>query len=122
MRERIFSYSKEEYGVTPEYLWARFPSYAVLRRADSRKWFGLIMDIPFEKIDKDKNGKVDIINVKLDDTMLLDLLLTQEGFYKGYHISRGNWISVTLDGRVDIKKIFELLDISYAAAGKNKKR
>ena len=80
------------------------------------------MDIPFEKIDKDKNGKVDIINVKLDDTMLLDLLLTQEGFYKGYHISRGNWISVTLDGRVDIKKIFELLDISYAAAGKNKKR
>ena len=59
MREKIFGYALREYGAAPEYLWARYPDYAVLRRSDSKKWFAVIMDIPFEKVDSRKSGIVD---------------------------------------------------------------
>lgn len=49
IREQIYAYVKKKYKAEPEYLWRRYPDYAVLRHEDNRKWFGLIMDIPRSK-------------------------------------------------------------------------
>ncbi len=122
MREKIFGYAVKEYAASPEYLWARYPGYAVLRRSDSKKWFAVIMDIPFEKIDPRKSGTVDVLNVKVDDVMLRDMLLTQQGFYKAYHMAKGSWVSISLDGRVDESRIYELIDMSYQAAGSKRRK
>ena len=46
LREDVLRYAKGKYRTEPEYLWRRFPHYAVLRHEDNRKWYGLIMDIP----------------------------------------------------------------------------
>ena len=59
LRNEVFAYTKKKYGTMPEYLWARFPDYAILRHEDNRKWYGLIMNIPYENIDCAKNGYVD---------------------------------------------------------------
>ena len=48
-RQDIFDYSRERYGTEPEALWATAPDYAVLRRADNRKWYALILRIPRKK-------------------------------------------------------------------------
>ena len=94
MREEVFGYIQRKYKAKPEYLRARFPEYAIFRHADNQKWFGLVMNISYDKINKDKSGMVDILNLKLDDILLRDVLVQQDGYYVGYHISRGNWISL----------------------------
>ena len=97
-REKIFRYAKKKYGVEPDYPLPIAPSFPVLRHADNRKWFALIMDVPKEKLGLHGADRVDIINVKLSDPLLVDLLVHQEGYFRGYHIRGGNWVSILLDG------------------------
>ena len=122
VREKICGYVKRKYGSEPEYLWRRFPDYAIFRHDDSRKWFGLIMAVPRRNLGIAGEGRAEILNVKLDDPLLADMLTQQEGYFRGYHISRGNWISVLLDGTVPLKKIEDLLDMSYQATASAKKK
>lgn len=79
MREEIFQYVKKKYKTSPDYPFRTAPTYPVLRHADSRKWFALIMDIPREKLGLTSTEYVDIINVKLGDPMLVDMLSGSQG-------------------------------------------
>ena len=122
VREKVYGYVKREYGSEPEYLWRRFPDYAIFRHEDNRKWYGLIMDVPRKNLGLPGDGRVDILNVKLDDLMLVDMLVQQAGYLRGYHLNRGNWISILLDGTVPMKEIREMLDLSYRVTASAKKK
>ena len=122
MRSEVTGYIKKKYKADPEYLWKRYPDYAVFRHSDNRKWFGIIMNISYEKIDSEKSGMVDILNVKLEDILMRDYLISLDGYYPGYHISRGNWISIALDGTVPFEAVCELIDIGFSATASKKKR
>lgn len=113
LREQVFEYVRETYGTQPEYLWPRFPDCAVLRRGDSRKWYGIVMDVPREKLGLPGLGRVDILNVKLGDPLLTELLLGQPGYRKSYHMGGNGWISILLDGTVPVQDICHWLDHSY---------
>lgn len=121
LREDILRYARDKYKTEPEYLWQRFPRYAVLRHDDNRKWYGLIMDVPRKNLGLQSKERVDILNVKLSDPFYADMLTRQEGYFKGYHISRGNWISILLDGTVAMKEIQSLLDESFLVTSKKYK-
>ena len=114
-REEVFAYAQKLYGTAPEYLWARYPGYAVLRHRDNRKWFALLMEVPGRRLGLERDDVTDILNVKLRDPLLADFLVQQPGFLRGYHISRGNWVSVLLDGTVPLEEICHWLDESYLA-------
>ena len=120
LRAQVFDYVKKNYQAEPEYLWLRYPDYAVFRHADNEKWFGLVMDVPRQKLGLDGAERVDILNVKLSDPLLVDLLLRQPGYLRGYHISRGNWISILLDGSVPFADICQWLDESYVTTAARK--
>ena len=122
LREDILQYVHEKYKTEPEYLWRRFPRYIVLRRGDNHKWYGIIMDVPRENLGLHGKERVDILNVKLSDPSYADMLTRQEGYFKGYHISRGNWISVLLDGTVAMKDIQSLIDESFIITSKKYRR
>ena len=47
---------------------------------------------------------MDILNVKLGDPMLMDMLVQQPGYFYGYHMNRRNWISILLDGTVPLEE------------------
>ena len=115
LREEVFRYVKKKYNSKIEYLWARFPTYAVFRHGDNRKWYGLVMDIPRSRLGLPGEDIVDVLNVKLDDPLLRDLLTQQDGYFPGYHITRGNWMSILLDGSVPIEDICLQIDNSYRA-------
>jgi len=115
-REKIYDYVKNNYGCEIEHLWFRFPGYAVFRRRDSGKWFGIIMDIKASKFGIDRVEYVDVLNVKISDFIYRDLLLQQNGIFKGYHMGH-NWISVLLTGSVSFEQICELIDLSYESVG-----
>ena len=71
------------------------------------------MDISRAKLGLDGDDRVDILNLKLSDPFLIDMLIQQNGYFKGYHIARGNWISIVLDGSVDFEDICNLIDEGY---------
>ena len=81
------------------------------------------MEISGEKLGLKSAEYVDIMNVKLGDPMLVDVLVRQPGYFHGYHIARGNWISILLDGTVPFEEICQWIDESYAVmASKQKKQ
>ena len=123
LREDLYAYAETKYHSRPEYLWARYPDYAIFRHGDNNKWFGLIMDVPRNKLGGAGEDRVDILNVKMESPLLVDLLVQLPGYLRGYHIRRGNWISILLDGTVPLAEICQRLDESYQnTAPKAKKR
>ena len=67
MKEEIFQYVKKKYKTVPDYPFRTASTYPVLRHADTRKWFALIMDVPRKKLGLKGAEYVDIINVLLGD-------------------------------------------------------
>ena len=122
LRSKLCAYVKRKYRAQPERLWARYPDYFIFRRADNRKWFALVMNIPRSKLGLDGEEEVDVLNVKLPDARLVDLLTAQPGYFPGYHISRGSWVSILLDGTVPMEEIKHWLAESYAVTGPKPKR
>ena len=116
----IFEYVKEEFGTEPEYLWAKFPDYAVLRHKHNLKWYAAIMTIPKQKIGLSEQGVIDILNIKCEP-MLIDSLLKTKGYFPAYHMNKKHWISIALDGSVENKYIFHLLDSSFEITKSTKK-
>ena len=122
VREKIYGYVKKKYGSKPEYLWRRFPDYAVFRHEDNRKWYGLIMDVPLKNLGLPGEGRTDILNVKVDDLLFAEMLVQRKGYLRGYHLNRGNWISILLDGTVPMKEIREMIDLSYQVTASSRKK
>lgn len=108
---RINKYINEKYNDDPEFLWPKFPGYAVYRNQNNKKWYGIIMNLDLSKLDNN-TGEVEIINVKLDEKKI-QKLLKQKGFYKAYHMSKTDWISIILNDTLKDEEILSLLDESY---------
>lgn len=114
-KEALCAYVKKKYGAPPENLWRRYPNYAIFRHEDNGKWFALMMDVSKSKLGLPGNDVVDILNVKLADPILAEMLAQQPGYLRGYHISRGNWVSILMDGTVPFSDLCRWLDESYLA-------
>ena len=113
-RDDILEFAAEQYGTEPEYLWMKFPDYAVLRHTENKKWYAIIMDVQREKLGISGDGYVDIMDVKCNpDTDTVWSLLSEKGILPAYHMHKGNWITVLLDGTVEKDLIFSLLEMSF---------
>ena len=78
-------------------------------------------------VSKDKLGlsgtdDVDVINVKLDDPVFMDMLLHQKGYLPAYHMNKDNWISALLDGSVPLNDIYSVIDFSFTSTASKKKK
>ncbi len=120
LREDILSLVCERYATQPEYLFAKDPDTAVLRHPN-KKWYGVIMKLPRSKLGLQSQEPVDILNVKCGPVLSGSLRL-QPGIFPGYHMNKGNWITVLLDGTVDPEQIEVLLDLSYNIVEKKSKK
>ena len=124
LRDMLTAYVKKKYRVSPENLWLRYPDYAVFRHSDSGKWFAVVMDVPESKLGLPGERTVDILNVKPGDPRLVDLLIQQPGCFRGWHMNRGNWVSILLDGTVPFEEVCRWLDescLATASAAERKK-
>ena len=109
---RINNYIKEKYGNDPEFLWESSPGAGVYRNPSNNKWYGIVMNVNYNKLDSNKNGEVEVINIKLDELEIKDLL-KKNGFYKAYHMNKKYWISIVLDDIINDREIDSLIDQSY---------
>ena len=107
---RIANIIREKYAINPEFIFDD-KNIGVFRNKDNKKWFGIIMYIDYSKLDN-KEGKVEVINVKLNPDKINNLIKL-DGFYKAYHMNKKFWISITLNDMVDDSKIIDLINESY---------
>lgn len=126
VRAELERYLEESFGVVPECLWKDSDS-AAIRHLTDKKWFGIIMPgIAWRKLGADRDGMVDVLNVKVDP-VILPSLIDHAGLFPAWHMNKQHWISVVLDGSVPMDKIIWLVDASHdmtrrkPAAGKKKK-
>ncbi len=108
---RIAQYIIKKNNVEPEFLWEKLDGSAVFRNKETKKWFGIIMDINKNKIDK-QNKLIEIINVKLDNKVI-EGLIKKEGYYKAYHMNKKSWITIILDDTLKDEEIIKYIDESY---------
>lgn len=111
-KKELLQYAQDQFGASPEYLWAKHPAYCVLRHVGNRKWFAAVMDVPRNKLGLSGDRMVEILDVKCDPVLLGSLLGT-EGFLPAYHMNKSNWVTILLDGFVADDEIISLLNISY---------
>ena len=108
---RIADYIIKTYHDYPDFPWTSDPHYGVFRHHNNQKWYALMMNINKNKITSE-NGDVEIINLKLKEEHILQLL-QENGFYKAYHMNKKKWISIILDETLSDEDIFKYIDESY---------
>ncbi|MBQ6560488.1 MAG: MmcQ/YjbR family DNA-binding protein [Erysipelotrichaceae bacterium] len=106
---RIAAYMQKEYGARPEFVFKKFPDYAVFR--NNGKWFAIIMNIAGKKIGTDVE-EVEIIDVRSDPCSIASLK-DEKGFHEAYHMNKDSWITIELNDSVDDEIIFSMIDASY---------
>jgi len=115
-REEVISYIRDKYKVNPEYLWAKYPEYAVFRRSDNDKWFS-IMNIKRSILGLEGDEMIEIIDVKCDPESVY-FFCDIYSFYSAYHINKQHWITIALDSSLTDQQIQEFIDISYELTSK----
>ena len=122
MRQRVLSFVSETYQVPEEHLWQKIPDAAVFRHQDNQKWFVLFMTVRGNLFGYPKEEFVDILDLRCPDFLLRDALLAKEGYFPAYHMHKGNWITVLLDGSVSFEEICERIEESFMATASKEMR
>ena len=108
--KRVMAMVQETYGNQLEYLWEKSPDTAVLRHEANQKWYAVLMKISWEKLDKGREGLVEVINVKHNQVVSL---LQEKGIYPAFHMNKRYWISLALDDSLSDDEVLDLLEISW---------
>ena len=111
-RKELETYIFDEYSVEPDYPFRMDDVTCVFRHIDNRKWFGIAMVVPYRTIGINRDGNVDILNVKCDPIMT-GSLRGKPGFCPAYHMNKDKWITILLDGSAARDDIVFLLAMSY---------
>ena len=119
-REFVFKLCKERYGTEPDYPFNDKYCSAVLRHSDTRKWYGIVLNVLPKVFGLSGDKKIDIINLKIDPIMM-GSFLKEKGIFPAYHMSKTCWISVLLDGTVSEETVSFLIAVSFELTYKKRK-
>ena len=118
---RICMKVQETWGDAPEFPWKEktYAANGVFRHPVTQKWYGLIMPVTWEKLVSGRDGRVEILNVKVADA---GRTAVQDGCFPAYHMNKRYWVSIALDDTLTDEVIWALLAESHAFAAKGKKQ
>lgn len=109
---RMVQYLLQKYQSNPEFLWKDTPNCCVFRNQKTKKWYGIIMNLDYSKIEESRSEMIEVINVKVNRESV-PTLIEKPGIYQAYHMNKKYWITIVLDDTVKDEEIYELLDVSY---------
>lgn len=114
---QILDYTKKTYGTEPEYLWEKFPRNAVGRRSDNKKWYFALLSVKGSALGLETNDIIEVVDLRVNKTEVTELL-KQDNIYPAYHMNKKSWITIILDGSMEVNDIYEFIDKSYLLAKK----
>ena len=104
-------YVKEKYGTTEEYPWEKYKEYFALKTKND-KWYALFMNVSSDVLKLEKEGNVDILNLK-NKPEIIEKLIDNKTYFPAYHMNKKHWITILLNNNIDIELIKMLIDDSY---------
>ncbi len=113
--KEIVDYIKNKYGDELEFLWEKSPKTAVVRRKNSNKWYAVILTLSRRKLNLDSDETAEIINLH-NNPEEIKKLIDNKRYFPAYHMNKKHWCTICLDGTVELKEIYKLIDISYELA------
>ena len=116
----VMSLCKKRYGTVPEYPWDDLQA-AVLRNAESRKWYGLIIAVSTDKLGLKVKPQIPYkTEILLLHHSKEDVLSLVDGinFIPAWHMNKKSWLACVLDGRLATDVIMDHIDISYRLSEK----
>jgi predicted DNA-binding protein (MmcQ/YjbR family) len=119
-KQEFFKYCLSTYGTSPDYPFDEDFETAVLRHADNRKWYAIVMRVSRRKFGLKSDEIVDVVNLKLP-TEMMGSFGAADGVYPAYHMNKLHWISVLLPEAPDDIIQF-LTNVSFEATKVKKKR
>lgn len=108
----IIDYVREKYGDELEFLWEKFPGYAVLRNKSNNKWYGIILTIEKSKIGLSGEDCIEVIDLRLEPERS-EKLVDNKKIFPGYHMNKKHWITILLDKSISTEEIYEYINNSY---------
>ena len=121
IKQEFLEYCLSTYGTSPDYPFDEDFETAVLRHAENRKWYAIVMRVSRRKFGFDSDEVIDVVNLKLPIEMFGSFGAT-DGVYPAYHMNKLHWISVLLPDAPDDVVRF-LVNVSFEATkrgGKSK--
>ena len=113
--KEIITYVKNKYGDKLEFLWEKSPKNAVVRRKSSNKWYAVILTVSKRKLNLDSDEIIEVINLH-NTVEEIKKLIDNKKYFPAYHMNKKYWCTICLDGTVELKEIYKLIDISYELA------
>lgn len=112
-REDVLQYIKKTYGTEPNYLWKKFPDYAVFKHASNeKKWYGIVMNVLPEKLGLEGEEEMDVLELK-SPPELNGSLKKRNDITEAYHMNKEHWISIILSQVNEIADIEQLIKTSF---------
>ena len=99
------------YGTSPDYPFDDWMESAVLRHADNRKWYAIVLRVSRRKFGFDSDELINVVNLKLP-TEMFGSFAAVDGVYPAYHMNKLHWISVLLPDAPDDVVQF-LVNVSF---------
>ena len=110
-KQDFLEYCLNTYGTSPDYPFDDLFESAVLRHADNRKWYAIVMKVSRRKFGFKSDEVIEVVNLKLPTEMFGSFGAT-DGVYPAYHMNKLHWISVLLsDAPNDIVQF--LVNVSF---------
>ena len=119
-KQEFLEYCLSTYGTSPDYPFDEDFETAVLRHADNRKWYALVMKVSRRKFGFESDEVIDVVNLKIP-TEMFGSFGAADGVYPAYHMNKLHWISVVLPNAPDDVVQF-LVNISFEATKGKKTR
>ena len=113
--KEIVAYIKNKYRDELEFLWEKSPKNAVVRRKSSKKWYAVILTVSKRKLNLDCDEIIEVINLH-NIPKEIEKLIDYKRYFPAYHMNKKHWCTICLDGTVELKEIYKLIDVSYELA------
>ena len=84
---------------------------------DKGKWYGLMMEVPLQKLGVASQANALILNVKIHPEDKERLIAT-DGIFEAYHMNKKHWISIALNVCSDDALVKECIYTSYKCVAK----
>ncbi|MBE6685435.1 MAG: MmcQ/YjbR family DNA-binding protein [Ruminococcaceae bacterium] len=119
-KQEFLNMCLDSYGTAADYPFEDDFETAVLRHADSRKWYAIVMKVSRRKFGSPSDEIIDVVNLK-QPTEMFGSFGASDGIHPAYHMNKLHWISVLLPDAPDDVVGF-LTHASFEATRTKKKR
>ena len=119
IKQSFLEYCLYTYDTSPDYPFDDWMESAVLRHADNKKWYAIVLRVSRRKFGFDSDEIIDVVNLKLP-TEMFGSFGAADGVFPAYHMNKFHWISVLLPDAPDDVVQF-LVNVSFEATKDKRK-